>query len=175
MRSMEDWLVSDETGESFRHCVACRVPLLELDASWLVNKDYSGGECVLEYAVCQPCRDRLSSAIPEHTKAAVRSFLETEIDWPRRLCEFLGESDGNRRFSHCIACREPRESLDGFAISALFDAEGHLVTGPLPLLMCRGCFTRMTSLLCDESRALWQRFLREHFDQPFGDDHLGIF
>ena len=43
MRSLEEWLCSEETGEPFTHCVRCRLPLLEIDAPWLVNKDYFRG------------------------------------------------------------------------------------------------------------------------------------
>ena len=37
------WLLSVETGEPFRHCIHCHLPLDEIDASWLVNKEYRRG------------------------------------------------------------------------------------------------------------------------------------
>lgn len=166
---MDQWLCSEETGEAFSHCVSCRVPLLETDAPWLVNKDYFRGECVLEYAVCQPCRDRVSLAISEHSKAAVRRFLETEIDWEARIAEFMASADPLERFSRCIACSTPRELMDGFAVSAAFDSAGNLVTGPLPLLICRNCVGRMTENLSDQSRELWKQFLAENFAGPPDD------
>lgn len=169
MRSLEEWLCSEETGEPFTHCVRCRLPLLEIDAPWLVNKDYFRGECVLEYAICQPCRDQVSAGIPEATKAAVRGFLEHEIDWSSRVAEFMAAHDPSSRFERCIACRQPRAGIDGFALSASFDSGGHLVTGPLPLLICRSCVGRMTDLLCDQSRAMWKRFLEENFTGPPDD------
>lgn len=169
MRPMDEWLQSEETGLPFSHCVSCRLPLLEIAAPWLVNKDYFRGECVLEYAVCQPCRNRVSERIPEASKAAIRRFLEGEIDWEARVAGFMAAPDPAERFSHCVACRKPREELDGFGISALFDSGGHLVTGPLPLLICRGCIARMTDLLCDESRAVWKQFLDDHFQGPPDD------
>lgn len=166
MRSMDDWLGSEETGQPFSHCIGCRLPLLETDAPWLVNKDYFRGECVLEYAVCQPCRDHISQGISEASKAAVRAFLEREIDWDARLAEFMAAHDPAGRFSHCIACRTARGQMEGFGISALFDSGGHLVTGPLPLLICRPCIGRMTELLCDQSRNVWKQFLEDHFAGP---------
>lgn len=175
MGLIETWLVSEETGRPFHGCVRCRLPLLEIDRPWLVNKDYFRGECVLEYAVCQKCRCEVSAEIPEVTKAAVRQFLEAEIDWPARLAEHLGEGGEALRFSRCVSCLRPREDLDGFALSGLFDAEGHAVLGPLPLLLCRECYGRMTSLLCERSRGVWRRFLDENFEGPFDPDDLGIF
>ena len=64
MPKLSPWLLSDETGEPFRHCVHCRMPLDEIDAPWLVNKEYRHGECVLEYAICQPCREAAAAEIP---------------------------------------------------------------------------------------------------------------
>ena len=174
MCTIEQWFLSDETGGPFRHCAACRLPLWEIDAPWVVNKEYARGECVLEYAICEPCRDRLTAEIPEDTKAAVRRFIETEIDWEARLAGFFSQSDPSPRFSHCIACRRGREELDGFAISGLFDGEGHPVVGPLPLLICRGCYLRMTALLCETGRGVWRRFMREYLDLPVGEDDRGM-
>lgn len=166
MRSMEEWLRSEETGMAFAHCVGCRMPLVEIDAPWLVNKDYFRGECVLEYAICQPCRDRISGRIPEVSKAAIRGFLEREIDWDARVSEFMAAHESAGRLSNCIACRTPRGEMEGFGISALYDSAGHLVTGLLPLLICRSCIGRMTELLCDESRGVWEEFLADHFTGP---------
>jgi hypothetical protein len=180
MRSTAEWLQSEEIGGPFRSCVECRLPLLEIDAPWLVNKDYFRNECVLEYAICKPCRDGIASKISEESKAAVRQFLESEVDWHSRVTEFMDMHDPCERFSACIACRKPRESLEGFAISALFDSGGYLTCGALPLLMCRECVSRMTSGLSDESRAIWKQFVDSHFssapgegEEPFGE--LGIF
>lgn len=146
------------------------MPLLEIDAPWLVNKDYFREECVLEYAVCQPCRDRTSGAISEESKTTVRRFLEHEIDWEARLAEFMESPDPAERFSHCIACRTPRDLIDGFAISALFDSGGKLVIGPLPLLICKCCVGNMTEKLSSQSRGLWKQFLEDHFPGPPDDN-----
>ena len=169
MRSVDEWLCSEETGDPFSHCVSCRFPLLEIDVPWLVTKDYVRDECVLEYAVCERCRDHLSARLSEESKAAVRRFLEREIDWEARLAEFMASPDPVERFSECIACRTPRALMEGFGISALFDSAGNLVTGPLPLLICRSCIARMTDLLSERSRGVWKQFLDEHFTGPPDD------
>ena len=114
---MEEWLVSEETGLPFSHCVGCRLPLLEIDAPWLVNKDYHRGECVLEYAVCQPCRDSVSARLSEESKAAVRGFLEREIDWEARLAEFMAMHGSGSPFFHLHRlpeCRAGRWRDSGF-------------------------------------------------------------
>jgi hypothetical protein len=169
MRTMDQWFNSEETAQPFTHCLCCKVPLLEIDAPWLVNKEIICDECVLEYAICQPCRDEVSGRFSEESKASVRKFLETEIDWEERLKEFMLEHDVAARFHRCISCATPREELKRFGISALFDSSGALVTGPLPLLICQSCIGKMTSSFSAQSREVWRKFLSEHFAGPPSD------
>lgn len=169
MRTMDDWLGSEETGMPFSHCLCCKLPLVEIAAPWLVNKEFVRGECVLEYAICQPCRDLVTDELPEDSKETVRNFLEKEIDWDERVKEFMLTHDLTERFDACIACRTPRVELEGFGISALFDSGGSLVTGPLPLLICQPCVGRMTASLSEESREVWRNFLMKNFAGPSSD------
>lgn len=166
MRSIHDWLGSEETGRPFSHCLRCRFPLLEIDGPWLVNKEFQNGECVLEYAVCQTCRDEVTDQLSEESKESVRQFLEHEIDWEKRMREFMLARDPAERFEACISCRVPREELKGYGLSALFDSGGSLVEGPLPLLICQPCIGRMTASLSEQSREVWRRFLADHFPGP---------
>jgi hypothetical protein len=169
---MDQWLASDETGEAFSHCVCCTMPLLEVAAPWLVNKEIVRGECVLEYAICQPCRDDVTDRLSEESKESVRNFLEQEIDWEARMKEFMLAHELTDRFRACIACQTPREELTGFGLSALFDPGGGVVEGPLPLLICQPCIGRMTAQLSEKSRAVWRKFLEDHFEGPPGDSGL---
>ena len=166
MRGMDRWLRCEESGGKFEDCVRCRSTLLEIDRPWLVNKDFHRGECVMEYAICQPCRDLTAADFPEDSKAAVRKFLEAEIDWECRQQEFALMRNEIERFEKCVACRKDREDCEGFAISALYDEEGTLVPGPLPLLICSDCVRRMTAELSEEGRAVWRLFVKRYFAGP---------
>lgn len=176
MRTIDQWLASEETGESFSHCLCCQVPLVEIDAQWLVTKEFARDECVLEYAICQPCRDRVTDQLSEESKEAVRNFLEKEIDWGERMKEFMMFRDLVERFDSCIACCAPRENVEGFGLSALFDSGGTIVAGPLPLIICQPCIVRMTAPLSTESREVWMKFLADHFAGPPNDSGFsGLF
>lgn len=145
------------------------MPLVETDSPWLVNKEYHRSECVLEYAVCGSCRDELTASLSEDSKEEVRRFLEAEIEWEDWLNRTMMMHDVTRRFDSCIACQAPREKIDGYGVSAYFDPGGALVTGPLPLLMCRSCIDRMTASLSPESREVWTRFQSEYLGESPGD------
>jgi hypothetical protein len=169
MRDIDDWLTSTESGTTFSHCIRCRLPLLEVASGWLVNKEFHRGECIFEYAICQPCRDRISEEFSAESKRAVRRFLESKIDWEDRIRTFMMHADPVNRFDECVACCQEREKLEDFGISGWFDAEGHLTEGPLPLLICGGCISEATANLSSATREAWQRFLDEHFDGPPAD------
>jgi len=164
MSLIDSWLLSEETGEPFTHCIHCRLPLLELDRPWLVNKDFHKGECTLEYAVCEACRDQLSSEFSEDSKESVRRFLEDEIPWADRLQGYLIDPD--RRFEHCVACECPHEHAEGYATSVLFDSSGEIDFGPLPLMLCSRCVEQMSENLSQATRDCWDRFLSDHFESP---------
>ncbi|WAC18088.1 hypothetical protein OVA24_12655 [Luteolibacter sp. SL250] len=172
MRSISQWLRCEESGGPFTHCVCCRLPLREIAAPWLVNKDYHREECVLEYAICQPCRDVMSEKFSEGSKETVRNFLEKEVDWDERQREFMLMLDEAERLEACISCRKGREDCEGFSISFLFDSDGNLVAGPLPLLICNGCIARMMAGVSPESRAVWRHFIADHFDGPPTDEGM---
>lgn len=169
MRQMDEWLGSEETGVAFSHCLCCKLPLVEIAGPWLVNKEFRRDECVMEYAICQGCRDQVTDGLSEESKEAVRGFLKKEIDWEARMREFMLSPEVESRFDGCIACRAPRSVLEGFGISALFDSGGSLVVGPLPLLICQPCVGRMTESLSEASRGVWRKFLADYFPGPSMD------
>lgn len=169
MRTTVEWLASEESGGAFRHCIRCKLPLLEVTAQWLVNKEFHRGECVLEYAICKPCRDRVTEDFSEESKEAMRLHLENHIDWEARLMEFMAHGGLDARMEACIACRTPRESLEGFGICAVYDSEGHLQEGALPLLICTKCIAAASENLSQATREAWERFLSRHFEGPPAD------
>ncbi|MGA0900487.1 MAG: hypothetical protein ACO3SO_08795 [Luteolibacter sp.] len=164
MSTFEPWLNSAETGEAFTHCIHCKLPLLEIDSTWLINKDFHKGECTLEYAICDGCRELTSEDFSEDSKKAVRNFLENEIPWDERLQKFVLHPLS--RMENCVACNCPRELAEDYATSILMDSAGEIHFGPLPLLICGGCIELMSERLSQSTRDSWRRFLEEHFDYP---------
>ena len=169
------WFESVETDAPFDTCKVCTHPL-EFSDTWVVNKHYHRDECVMEYAVCEECRDGVSAKFSEESKAAIRTFLESEIDWEQRMLDWMVLEAPEERLDSCVACRIPRFLTEGFAISAQFRHNGTLIEGALPLLMCSDCVARITASLSPESREVWREFVARHFDGPGSEDiDLGIF
>jgi hypothetical protein len=176
MTELKKWFDSVETDRPFETCRVCD-QLLPLAAdTWVVNKHYHRGECIMEYAVCEGCRDGVSGKFSEASKAAIRSFLEGGINWEERLHEWMLLERPEERLDSCVACRTPRDLMEGFTISAQFRHDCSLIDGALPLLMCSNCVAQVTASLSNESRKVWQDFVSEHFEGPDSEDiDLGIF
>lgn len=164
MSQFDSWLLSAETSEPFTHCIRCKMPLIELDSGWLINKEFHKGECVLEYAICEKCREEASEEFSEESKMAVRDFLENEIPWEERLQQFV--ADPESRMKKCVVCGFPSEKTDGYSTSVLLKPNGEVDMGPLPLLICSECTERMTESLSEATRDSWRRFLDDHFESP---------
>jgi hypothetical protein len=176
MPELSKWFNSEETERPFETCKICE-QLLPLAAdTWVVNKHYHRGECILEYAVCERCRDGVSGKFSEESKAAIRKFLETKINWEQRMTEWMLLHNPAERLNSCVACRTPREEMEGFTISAQFRHDGTLIEGALPLLMCSNCVDQITTSLSQESRETWRNFISRNFEGPDPEDiDLGIF
>ncbi|MFD2257402.1 hypothetical protein ACFSSA_12025 [Luteolibacter algae] len=164
MIKLEQWFDSLETGKPFDTCRICVQSLRETADSWIVNKHYHREECILEYAICEGCRKDFSGRFSEASKAEIRSFLESEIDWEARLLEWMALDQPAEKLDHCVACRTSRTGIDGFTLSAQFNGDGTLINGALPLLLCSGCVGNITSRLSDESQKVWQDFISDYFE-----------
>lgn len=176
MPGLKQWFDSVESDRPFETCKVCQQLLPLAAETWVVNKHYHRGECILEYAVCESCRDEVSGKFSEESKAAIRDFLENSINWEQRIGEWMAPENPVGRMDRCVACQIPRDETEGFTISAQFRESGSLIEGALPLLMCSACVSRITSKLSKQSRRVWQDFISAHFDGPDSDDiDLGIF
>ncbi len=176
MPKLEKWFHSVETDRPFETCVVCEGLLRFTADSWVVNKHYHRKECILEYAVCEECRDRVSGNFSDASKSAIRQFLENEINWEARMLEWMAMEHTEERLDSCVACRTPRDQAEGFTLSAQFRHDGSLVESALPLLMCSRCINQITDTLSPASRKVWQDFIADHFPGPDSEGvDLGFF
>jgi hypothetical protein len=176
MRKLAQWFDSIETGKPFISCKICEKNLPKAGDSWVINKHYHRKECVMEYAICDHCRDQVAGSFSEASKTAIRDFLETQIDWEQRILEWSKLDQPTKRMDHCVACTMPREWTQEFTISAQFRSDGSLIEGALPLLLCGHCVSQITESLSPESRETWNRFIATYFEGPDSQDyHPGIF
>lgn len=177
MEGIEEWFSSVETGDPFDFCKICEISLPLTAPTWVVNKHYHRNECILEYALCEPCRTGVSDQFSPESKAGIRAFLETGIDWESRILEWTQQDDLVARLAKCISCETSRDTVEGYSISAQLNGNGGFTEGALPLLMCSSCVAIIAESLSPASRRVWTGFLNDHFEGPGSPefDDLGFF
>ena len=159
---------SVETGEPFRECIHCHCDLVASGRMYLVSKEIVRGECVLEYALCDQCRDELSGELSEESRERIQQMLEEGVDWQSRIERTMGASGIDAWIDSCIFCGAPRDEEKGYGLSAIFIG-GHLFPGPLPAIICGACSERLQQQLSKKTRDFWDRFSEEHFPGPPAD------
>jgi hypothetical protein len=165
---IREWLESTETGGAFDHCTKCACELEPRVGPWTVTKEWHRGECIMEYALCHPCRGEMVSSISAESLTHVEGFFERRVDLSHWLATVMTPDDPAGLIEKCFACGTPRGECEGFGISAMFSAAGTLDLGPLPLLVCHNCSAALESGLSKQTRDSWQRFVEENFPGPPG-------
>jgi len=159
---------SVETGEAFRECIHCHCDLAESGRFYLVSKEMVRGECVLEYAICDECREEFSTELSEESRERIQSMLEDDVDWQGRFERTAGAGEIGPWIDSCIFCGAPRDEEKGYGLSGVF-LGGRLFPGPLPAIVCGECSERLQQQLSKKTRDFWDRFSEEHFPGPPAD------
>jgi len=155
---------SHESGEPFSHCYDCGCLLAEAEM-YIVNQTYSGEECVFEFVLCMKCREKMQKKLSDKSRIAMFDFLHDHIDMEARKQSLGSDSDVEEYLSHCITCNQPRETISGYTIGAMF-AQSSLIKGPFPMLMCSTCEESLAETISDETRKMWDDFIGELFPGP---------
>jgi len=132
----------------FSGCTMCGEALRDVDEGFQISKVFRRGECVFEYALCMPCRDRMAEDFSEDSVAAMEKFHEENIEAGHGLEE-------------CACChRESKEwpqAEYSLVAACLHDA---LLDG---IMVCIDCTEAMQGLLSKQTKDRRDRFIEENF------------
>ncbi len=159
-----DTFHSFETSKEFSNCCDCGCELLVSAQMYMVQKSFSKDECVLEFALCNSCKDKLDQQISDQSKEAIYDFLfdYTELMEPQIQCSV---EEAIQKIEVCIACNKRRQDCAGYTYSGLF-VGNHLVPGPLPMMICDECQSVMAENISDHTRDVKDKFYAENFPGP---------
>ncbi|MCA9033698.1 MAG: hypothetical protein KDA91_01150 [Planctomycetaceae bacterium] len=171
----------------FVECVDCGK---SLDSSFVytIQKRIVAGEHVFEMAMCSDCRGRLTETFSRESTAALHSRM-AECFRARVIgsdmnpvdTECPGDDEGptnpmtdeillDRCLNYCVMCECPRETCHRYSLAGLFSAAKLVLQtsaiGQSPVMMCNDCESSMSSLVSQQTRDSWDRFIDEHFDGP---------
>jgi len=107
MADIPPQLHSDFLDRPFQTCIECSRPLLEGDVVYAIQKDYHGGECILEFAICLECMESMNGDWSEESRQSVEDFLASHA---------ILRAGGLA----CDLCGRPAEECeDDFAVAAI--------------------------------------------------------
>ena len=76
----EFWSFAD--GEPFRACVVCGESLLaDGGRFYVIEKAYSKGEVVFEYAICLSCQQQLEAELSQQSIKLIAHYFDEHVDW----------------------------------------------------------------------------------------------
>ncbi len=155
---------SVEHDSPFSSCCRCERPLDEIGEPYVINKQFDRGECVLEFALCQPCHISVTDDMSEESKETTQKFFEENTDMDARS-EELTDADPEDWIRHCIACGKIPNSKESFSLGGMV-MDGGFVFDPYPLMVCGDCQSEVESRLSAQTKRRWDRFISDHFDGP---------
>ena len=100
----EFWSFAD--GRPFRACVVCGEGLwADGGRFYVVEKVYSEGEVVFEYAVCFSCQRRLEAELSQQSVKLIAHYFDEHVDWAQiRGIGELSSSGGGAALSGLSRC-----------------------------------------------------------------------
>jgi hypothetical protein len=151
---------SEETDNPFSHCQDCGHPLATCEEGHLIQKVFSGGETILEIAICSSCHETLMHSYSLESRERIWNFYLDHGNLGERLRKFFPIPVGNPEpwINHCITCQTPRTSTREYVIACQVIAD-QLVYGETPLMICLGCMDKIVELLSEQSRETYDRWL----------------
>lgn len=153
-----------ETDETFKNCCDCNCELLDSAQMYMVQKCFSKDECVMEFALCHNCKEKLDEQISGESKEAIYDFLfdHAEMVEPPEDYSF---DDAMQQIQECLTCGKERKDCEGYTYSGLFVGT-HLVPGPLPMMICDDCQSTMSENMSDHTKDVKDKFYADNFPGP---------
>lgn len=167
---MDPLFHSLETDSPFQHCCDCGCDLAATPVSYMIQKSYSGEECIFEFAICEACRDQISTEFSEKSREAMFDFFHDNVSIDKQMEEMEQALTPSERIASCLTCRTPRSQCPSYSYAGIFMR--HIpVGGPFPIMICGQCENQLSDSLSKETRESWDRFLTENFPHPPSNAH----
>lgn len=128
----EFWSFAD--GEPFRACVVCGESLLaDGGRFYVIEKAYSKGEVVFEYAICLSCQQQLEAELSQQSIKLIAHYFDEHVDWSQirglRELSSSGKDAALSGLSRClITGKQASECKEYHILTACFG--GNLLESP---------------------------------------------
>jgi hypothetical protein len=161
MPNIPDKFHSLETDAEFKTCCDCGCELIDSAQMYMIQKSFSKDECVMEFALCFSCKEKLDGQISDESKEAIYDFLFDNTEMMEASGKYSHE-EAMQKIEACLTCGKLRE---GYTYSGLFVGT-HLVAGPLPIMICDQCQGTMAENMSDHTKDVRDKFYADNFPGP---------
>ncbi len=164
LNSIPESFHSFESDGPFRHCCDCGCELVITGQMYMVQKNYEGDECVMEYALCNRCKENLDQQISDQSKEALYDFLFDNAELVEPPEDYTME-DALGQIEECLTCGKARSQCRSYSYSGLFIGST-LIPGPMPMMLCGSCQEQVADGLSDHTKDVRDKFYEENFPGP---------
>lgn len=162
---------SFETDAPIRSCLVCGRDLIESDEHYLIEKAFSKGEVIFEYALCLACHSGLMEELSENSLKLIRNYFEEHAELEKRRERIASEFDGTicPWLSRCMFTNKPVPEDGEYQILGMCVGE-ELVLGDMPHAISGEAIEAIMNLLSDKTKGFMDDFTGQHFGVPTGAD-----
>ncbi len=155
---------SFETDAPFSHCCDCSKELIISAETYIVQKVFSGKECIMEFALCSGCKDNLDQQMSAKSKEALYDFLFDHAELVEPPADYSTDQ-ALEQIDECLTCGKLRSECKEYSYSGLFIGS-HLIPGPMPMMICDECQDDMSENLSESTKDVKNKFYEENFPGP---------
>ncbi len=150
---------SEESGLPFSRCHDCGHALADDENGHYIQKVVSGGETIMEMAICGGCHDRLQQSYSKDSRGRIWNFYLDHADLPGRLKRFHALPPvPDLWLNNCLTCKALRGNLREYVIAAHCVGE-YLILGEAPMMICSDCMEKIMDEMSAESLDIHDRWM----------------
>lgn len=153
-----------ETDAPFTNCCDCGCELISSAQMYMVQKNFAGDECIMEFALCSPCKEKLDEQISGKSKEALFDFLFDNAEMVEAPADYTAEQS-LEQIEECLTCGKERGKCKEYSYSGLFVGT-HLIPGPMPMMICDDCQESISENLSEHTKDVKNKFYEENFPGP---------
>jgi hypothetical protein len=151
----------------FPECTVCGKALLEDGVSYFIEKAYSRGEVIFEYAMCDECRSGMGEELSFESMMNIAAYFMEHGDLIERRERLMEAFDNSIKewIEECIFTGRKRAECDSYQICA--ECEGsNLVVSFMPFMVSGEATEELQNLLSKETKESFDRFTRDVLNPP---------
>jgi len=151
----------------FPECTVCSKKLLNGKTSYFIEKAYQKGEVVFEYAMCEECRDEMSTEISSESLMNLADYFMKNGNLIERRATLLQNFDNTAKpwLEKCLFTEKKRSECESYQICA--ECEGrNLTLSFLPFMISETATEEIQSLISKQTRESFNRFTRDVLNPP---------